>query len=107
MTDISNAVPVSELTDIPEEGLMPEVCLPQPQSTDDIAFTQRQLFFGAEDDPDREKVAEWHLVDELCGLFNLYAGIANRKIFLAADEPPSSTNEYLEDDFCLFLFLSC
>lgn len=85
-----------DVDDVPEYGDMPDVSMAYPWLNSDEAngaVWPWRLFFGAEDDPNRKKVAEWMQVDDLAGLTNLWAGVYNGTIYLhAGDSPPESAD---------------
>lgn len=93
----------AELTDatVPWYGDMPDVAMALPWSTDPESLDLEnnpvwgwRIFLGAEDDPNRAKVEEWKLVDELAGLTKLWAGVYNGTIYLhAGDEAPEAATE--------------
>ncbi len=76
---------LSELVeaDVPWGGDVPDVGRVLPPEQEVVSCFHR-LFFGAEDDPDREKVPVWRQVDDLGGLMPLWAGEAEGKVFLHA-----------------------
>ena len=79
---------------VPYYGNMPDVQMAYPFSDETLARPDGnrgfvwpfRLAFGAEDDADRDKVPEWHQVDDLAGLMPLWAGVYGNKIFLRAEE---------------------
>ena len=88
---------------VPYYGNMPDVQMAYPFSDETLARPDGnrgfvwpfRLAFGAEDDADREKVPEWHQVDDLAGLMPLWAGVYGNKIFLRAEatKPAGAADE--------------
>jgi hypothetical protein len=101
--EIKPYIDPAELTDAttPWYGDMPDVAMSLPWSTNPESLDLEnnpvwgwRIFLGAEDDPNRAKVEEWKLVDELAGLTKLWAGVYNGTIYLqAGDEAPEAATE--------------
>lgn len=96
---------VSTLTtdNVPWYGDMPDVSIAYPWTADIFPTAQQpngnpdqpngavwpwRIFLGAEDDPNRAKVYKWELVDDLGGIADLWAGVYNGTIYLAAGDAP-------------------
>ena len=102
---------VSTLTtdNVPWYGDMPDVSIAYPWTADIFPNAQQpngnpdqpngavwpwRIFLGAEDDPNRAKVYKWEQVDDLGGIADLWAGVYNGTIYLAAgDEPAAATDD--------------
>lgn len=115
MSEVSEPfLDVSELNDsnVPYYGDMPDVSMAFPWSANILpadaqtngnpdqpngAVWPWRVFLGAEDDPNREKVAMWQQVDNLADLAPgvvLWAGVYNGTIFLhAGKDAPGATEE--------------
>lgn len=102
---------VSTLTtdNVPWSGDMPDVSIAYPWTADIFPNAQQpngnpdqpngavwpwRIFLGAEDDPNRAKVYKWEQVDDLGGIADLWAGVYNGTIYLAAgDEPAAAADD--------------
>lgn len=115
MSEVSEPfLDVSELNDsnVPYYGDMPDVSMAFPWSANILpadaqtngnpdqpngAVWPWRVFLGAEDDPNREKVAMWEQVDDLANLAPgvvLWAGVYNGTIYLhAGKDAPGATDE--------------
>ena len=84
---------------VPSYGDMPDVSMALPWTVDIFpdehhpngnpeqpngALWPWRIFIGSEDDPNRSKVWRWVLVDDLCGLAQLWAGMYNGTLYLYA-----------------------
>ena len=115
MSEVSEPfLDVSELNDsnVPYYGDMPDVSMAFPWSANILpadaqtngnpdqpngAVWPWRIYLGAEDDPNREKVAMWEQVDDLAELAPgvvLWAGVYNGTVYLhAGKDAPGATDE--------------
>ncbi len=87
---------------VPLDGDMPDISMAYPWSADVFANPDHpngavwpyRLIFGSETDPEKAKVSDWVLVDDLCGLSKLWAGTYSGKIFFSAqNEAPAAAED--------------
>lgn len=87
---------------VPLVGDMPDISMAYPWSADVFANPDHpngavwpyRLIFGSETDPEKAKVSDWVLVDDLCGLSKLWAGTYSGKIFFTAqNEAPAAAED--------------